>query len=107
MKKFTLILIVASLCMLMSAVVVSADGHRWRGFHGEYAMTSTGFCLYSFSSFSPGEVACNGTATPLTCWGAQLVADGTWSFWRNGKGSFTGSQYGMAPLPMLMQTRYQ
>ena len=99
MKKFTLIVIITALTIFTSAAMVSADGHRWRGFHGEYAMTSTGFCLYSFSPFFPGEPACSGTDTPLTCWGALLVADGFWSFWRNGEGSFTGSQYGMAPPP--------
>jgi len=99
MKKLSLIVIIAALFTFFSAAIISANDKDWRGFHGEYAMTSTGFCLYSFSPFSPGETACSGTATPLTCWGALLVADGFWSFGRDGKGSFTGSQYGMAPPP--------
>ena len=99
MKKLALIVIIAALSTFMSAAVVSADGKDWKGFHGEYAMTSAGFCLFSFSPFSPGTTACAGNTTPLTCWGAQLVADGFWSFGRDGKGAFTGSQYGMAPPP--------
>ncbi len=99
MKKFALIVIIAALCTFMAATIASADGKGWKGFHGEYAMTSAGFCLYSFSAFAPGMKACDGTGSPLTCWGAQLVADGVWSFGRDGKGAFTGSQYGMAPPP--------
>jgi hypothetical protein len=85
----------------MSAAVVSADDKNWMGFHGEYAMTSAGFCLFSYSKFDSGKPACDGTAegSSLTCWNAQIVAEGIWSFNRGGKGSFAGSQFGMAPPP--------
>jgi hypothetical protein len=99
MKKLTFIIIIAVLFTFLSAAVISADDKHYRGLHGEYAMTSAGFCLYSVSSFAPGTPACTGNETPLKCWGAQLVADGFWSFKSNGTGSFTGSQYGMAPPP--------
>jgi hypothetical protein len=100
MKKLALILIIAALFTFMSAAVVSADDKNWMGFHGEYAMTSAGFCLFSDNPFTPGSQACDGSDTDnLTCWGAQVVADGVWSFGPRGMGSFTGHQYGMAPPP--------
>jgi hypothetical protein len=101
MKKLAIIVIIAALSSFISAAVVSADDQDWKGFHGEYAMTSAGFCLYSYSSFTPGTAACNGTTFPLTCWNAQLVAEGVWSFGPDGTGSFTGTQFGMAPPPYL------
>jgi hypothetical protein len=101
MKKRILIVLMAALPIIMLANAVFADDHEWKGFHGEYAMTLAGFCLFSTSTFSPGYPACDGSAegNALTCWNAQIVAEGIWSFNRGGKGSFAGSQFGMAPPP--------
>ena len=104
MKKLTLSLIVASLCMLMSAAVVSADGYRWRGFNGVYEGTAAGSCLYSFVYFDPGfRVPNPPTTDPPTAdaFGSTIVAKGTWTFKRNGTGNFEGQQFGISfpPFP--------
>jgi hypothetical protein len=102
MKKIAFILIFTALSMFMSVALVSADGKGWRGFHGEYAGTATGSCLYSFLLFEPGfTVPTPSTFPPPDAFGSTIVAEGSWTFERNGTGSFKGKQFGISfpPFP--------
>jgi len=93
MKKIALIVSVAALFIFMTAAMVSADRNRWHGFHGEYAMSGSGNCIYSPGGFSPIN-------TPLgDSWGAYYTVEGIWNFEPNNKGTFQGKQFGMAPYP--------
>ena len=94
MKKLALIVIVAALCMFISAAVASGDSHRRRGFHGVYAMTATGSCFNSFSEFVPGQVV-----TAPTAFVATFVDEGIWTFERRGTGTFSGNRFGMSLPP--------
>jgi hypothetical protein len=93
MKKLTLIVIGTSLCIFMSAAIVSAGGNRWSGFHGTYAMTATGSCLNSPTVVEPG-------VPPSNSFAAIIVEEGTWTFERKGTGTFIGNRFGMTLPPL-------
>lgn len=99
MKKTALILIIAALSMIMSASVASTGGKEWKGFHGTYAMTGSGSCLFSFTTMVPGFPPPAPVPPDPNPWVATLVQEGIWSFEHNGSGTFRGSQFGMALPP--------
>lgn len=102
MKKFSLVVIISVLSMSILAAVASAGEREWKGFHGVYAMTGSGSCLFSFKVFIPGFPApLPDPRDPVdpNPWVALVVQEGIWTFERNGSGTFHGKQFGMAPPP--------
>lgn len=102
MKKLAVIVIIAALSMFMLDSVALAGDRESKGFHGVYAMTGSGSCLFSFKVFIPGFPA--PPPDPLVPpdpnpWVALVVQEGIWTFERNGLGTFRGKQFGMAPPP--------
>lgn len=95
MKKPFLVLVIAALCIFMLAVVASADGKGWRGFHGVYLMRATGSCLHSTLGFEQTNdgffIPILGTGSQV--WGATTMAYGTWTFKRDGTGEASGENY--------------
>jgi hypothetical protein len=99
MKKFALIVIIAALSTFMLAAVASAGNGEWKGFHGVYAMTGSGSCLFSFTTLVPGLPPDPPPAGLPNPWGAPVVQEGIWTFELNGSGTFHGTQFGMALPP--------
>lgn len=97
MKKYALIVSVAALSIFMTAAMASADRNSWRGFHGEYAMSGSGNCIYSTDGFYPNNIP-QVIAADKT-WGAYYTVEGIWNFEPNNTGTFQGKQFGMAPYP--------
>jgi hypothetical protein len=98
MKKLALIVFIAAFSTFISVAVASAGDKNQRGFHGEYAMTGSGNCIYSLNGFTVRNIP-NDPIAVNTTWGAYFVLEGIWTFLPNQKGVFQGMQYGMAVLP--------
>ena len=94
MKKITFILIIIALSIFMSAAVVSAGGHGWKRFHGVYEMISNGTCLHSSLGYTdsiPPFIPIAGTGSVVYV--GTTMAQGTWTFERNGEGTFSFINY--------------
>jgi hypothetical protein len=87
MKKLAVLAMIPALALFMAATMASADGHHWRGFHGDYAMIATGNCLHSPAGFT-GLVP----NSPLV-WGASIMAQAIWTFDSDGTGTVKGTNY--------------
>jgi hypothetical protein len=96
MKKIAVVVIIAALSTFVWAPVASSGGNGWNGFHGDYAMTGSGNCFFSPFGFNPDNTPFSGGPS----WGAYYVVDGVWSFERNGKGTFQGTQFSLGPPPL-------
>ncbi|MFI5340490.1 MAG: hypothetical protein ACHQ7N_11710 [Candidatus Methylomirabilales bacterium] len=91
MKKLAAVVMMITMATFMVAAMASADDDHGRGFHGQYAMTGPGACLYSLSPFSSILTLPGGND-----WIASKLAVGTWTFERKGTGKAEITVYGIA-----------
>ena len=101
MKKFALILIVSLLCML--PFTASAGSKGWKNFQGTYEMIASGSCVHSvegwMDSSEPPKYNFEVVkppffpADPDKVYVATTVTYGTWTFNKDGTGTFTLTNY--------------
>ena len=97
MKKVALILMITALSIIMFSAVVSAGDNGWKNFHGVYEMIANGSCIHSsygynnlpFPEAIPPFIPSEGS----TVWAATTMTQGTWTFKRNGEGTFSYINY--------------
>lgn len=107
MKKLSLIVIITTLTMFMSAAVASDSHNGWqwdynpfRHFHGTYEMVASGSCSHSMEGWIGGNGKENLEATPplkpkdpSKLYVGTTVTHGTWFFYKDGSGEFTFTNY--------------
>ena len=98
MKKIVYISIIAALSIIMFSAVVSAGDNGWKHFHGVYEMIANGSCIHSTTGYNNLEYPLQAKPpfTPSdgsTVWAATTMAQGTWTFKRNGEGTFSYINY--------------
>jgi hypothetical protein len=101
MKKLALILIVSVLCM--SPFTASAGKNGWRHFQGRYEMIASGSCAHSVNGWRDSSVPPLSNleaetppfypVDPPTIYVGTTVAYGIWTFKKNGKGTYTVTNY--------------
>jgi hypothetical protein len=96
MKKLSLIVLITTLTISMSAAVASDFGSGWwwnnnpfQYFHGTYEMIASGSCIHSENGYD----AKHSPITPGKVYVGTTVASGTWTFNRGGSGKYTITNY--------------
>jgi len=111
MKKLSLIVIITTLTMFMSAAVASDfhNGWQWdnnpfRYFYGTFDMTASGSCIHSQHGYTENEVDYGWykaiEAKPGIVYAGTTVMTGTWTFEPNGKGTYSDTIYATVTPPV-------
>jgi hypothetical protein len=101
MKKIAFVMIVAALCM--SPVIASAGDNGWKNFHGAYEMIASGSCMHSQDGWKDSSDPSKSNleaekppfypVDPLKVYVGTTVAYGTWTFNKDGTGTYTITNY--------------
>jgi hypothetical protein len=108
MKKFALILIIVVMSTFASAAVASDFEYGWKWnfnpfkyFHGTFEMIASGSCIHSEKGYEKGIKAYDVlVAKTGTVYAGTTVANGSWTFYGNGKGTFWYKLYATVTPPV-------
>jgi hypothetical protein len=103
MKKLALIVSIAAISIVMLAVTASADGAGWINFAGEYEMSASGSCIHSQNNFT---ITTTGKyiANPGVIYAGTTASNGTWTFKKDGTGTYSYYMYATVTPPVLQPT---
>jgi hypothetical protein len=90
-KKLAVFVIIAAIAMLIVVAMASAGDHKWKAFHGEYAATSVGTCLWTWTGWKPN-------LTPVdvsTGYTSSTTQQTIWTFYPDGTGTGQGRNVGL------------
>jgi hypothetical protein len=84
-NKISLLALISTVVIFGMVCTASANDY-WNAIHGEYAMNSSGICIFSPGGFN------NYVSTGGVSWAGSSMAAGIWTFELNGKGNIAGLQ---------------
>jgi hypothetical protein len=90
-KKLAVFVVIAAMAMFIAATMASADDNKWKAFHGKYAATSMGSCLWTPKGFYPNLIAVDPTTGSSNSHTSQTI----WTFYPDGTGTVQGRQVGL------------
>ncbi len=96
-KKLTVFMMIAAMAMFMAVATASADDNKWKAFHGEYAGSNVGNCLFTPFGFDPDKLTPNGPSNYI--FNNVITAQNIWTFNADGTGMVQGRQVGMLFAP--------
>ena len=97
MKKLALIVLVAALSMAPAATL--ADGNGWKHFAGVYEMSASGSCIHSEGGYTIGSDGWY-SANAGVIYAGTTVSNGTWTFDKNGTGTYSYTMYATVTPPI-------
>jgi|WetSurMetagenome_2_1015567.scaffolds.fasta_scaffold403454_1 hypothetical protein len=97
MKKLALIVLVAALSMTPAATL--ADGNGWKHFAGVYEMSASGSCIHSEGGYTIGSDGWY-SANAGVIYAGTTVSNGTWTFDKNGTGTYSYTMYATVTPPI-------